>query len=155
MADDESASTQGIPQGMRDMAESSVAQARRAVEQYLDAAHRTLEVAERSADAFREGTRETRSKTVDFAEANVRAAFEFAERLVRARDVREIMSLQQEFLRRQTEQISEQMRALGMTGFAQPGAQDRPGAPGSTQSEEQERPARTTKRRSRHQTTGD
>jgi Phasin protein len=57
-----------------------------------------------------------RSKAIDYAEANVQAAFEFAERLVRAQDLREIASVQQEFLRRQSEQMREQMRALSTVG---------------------------------------
>jgi phasin len=151
MADDEKASVQGIPQNVRDVAENSLEQARRAVEQYLDAAHRTLEAAERSADAFQAGARDMRVKAIDFAETNVRATFEFAERLVRAQDVREIMSLQQEFLRRQTEQMSQQMRALGSSGATQ----RPPDTQGSAPSDEHERPGKTAKPRSRHQTTGD
>jgi len=150
MADDERASTQGIPQNVRDMAESSLEQARRAVEQYLDVAHRTLEATERSADAFQAGTRDMRSKAMDFAEANVRGAFELAERLVRAQDIREIMSVQQEFLRRQTEQ----MRALGTLGATPFEAQSGTGTPDSTPPDEG-RPGKATKRRSRHQSTGD
>src|SRR5918993_75777 len=121
MADDRRASAQGIPQNVRDMAENSLEQARRAVEQYLDAAHRTLETTERSADALKAGARDMRSKAIDFAEANVRGAFEFAERLVRAQTLQEIMSLQQDFLRRQTEQMGRQMRALGTPVPTQPG----------------------------------
>jgi phasin len=141
MADDERALTQGIPQNVRDMAESSLEQARRAVEQYLEVASRTLEVTEKSAEAVQAGARDIRSKAIDYAETNVRAAFEFAERLVRAQDLQEIASVQQEFLRRQTEQTSEQMRALATLG--------------STSSEDQGRSGKTTKSRSRHQSTGD
>jgi phasin len=155
MADDRRASAQGIPQNVRDMAENSLEQARRAVEQYLDAAHRTLETTERSADALKAGARDMRSKAIDFAEANVRGAFEFAERLVRAQTLQEIMSLQQDFLRRQTEQMGRQMRALGTPVPTQPATPENPGGPGSTPSQERERPGKTTKRRSRHQTTGD
>ena len=141
MADNERGVAQGIPQNVRDMAESSLDQARRAVEQYLNVASRTLEATEKSAEAVQAGARDLRSKAINYAEANVQAAFEFAERLVRAQDMREIMSVQQEFLRRQTEQMSEQMRALGTMG--------------SMPSEDQGRSGKTTNRRSRHQRTGD
>jgi len=40
-------------------------------------------------------------------------AFDFAQRLVRAKDPKEIVQLQQEFLRRQIEQMSNQMKELG------------------------------------------
>src|SRR5687767_7829388 len=116
MTDDERASAQGVPQNVHDMVESSLEQAKRAVEQYLDVASRTLEATDESAEAFHAGARDMRSKAIDYAEANVQAAFEFAERLVRAQDLREIASVQQEFLRRPSEQMREQMRALGTVG---------------------------------------
>ena len=116
MADDNIGSTQAIPQDVRDMAENSVAQARRAVEQYLQVAHRTMEATDRSAQAMQAGARNMSSKAIEYAEANVRGAFDFAERLVRARDAQEVMSLQQEFLRQQVDQMNEQMRALGSLG---------------------------------------
>ena len=40
MADDEKGVAQGVPQNVRDMAESSLEQARRAVEQYLASLHK-------------------------------------------------------------------------------------------------------------------
>ena len=116
MADDNRGSAQGIPQDVREMAENSVAQARRAVEQYLQVAHRTMEATDRSAQAMQAGARDMSSKAIEYAEENVRGAFDFAERLVRARDVQEVVSLHQEFLRQQMEQMNEQMRALGNLG---------------------------------------
>ena len=113
MADNKAGSAQGIPQNMRDMAETSVAQAKRAVEQYFEAAHRALETVESSTEAAQAGARDLRTKAVDFAESNIRGAFDFAERLVRAQNLQEIVSLQQEFLRQQTQQMSRQMQELG------------------------------------------
>ncbi len=113
MADNKAGSAQGIPQNMRDMAETSVAQAKRAVEQYFEAAHRALETVESSTEAAQAGVRDLRTKAVDFAESNIRGAFDFAERLVRAQNLQEIVSLQQEFLRQQTQQMSRQMQELG------------------------------------------
>ena len=118
MADNKGASGQGIPQNMREMAESSVAQAKRAVEQYFQAAHRALETVESSTEAAQAGARDLRTKAVDYAESNIRGAFDFAERLVRAQNLQEIVSLQQEFLRQQTEQMSRQMQELGSRGAA-------------------------------------
>ncbi len=112
MADNRGASGPGIPQNMRDMAENSVAQAERAVEQYFQAAHRALETVESSTEAAQAGARDLRTKAVDFAESNIRGAFDFAERLVRAQNLQEIVALQQEFLRQQTEQMSRQMQEL-------------------------------------------
>ena len=61
---------------------------------------------------------------------DVFVAFDFAQRLVRAEDPKEIVQLQQEFLKRQVEQMSSQMKELGeqATQTAQSaGAAARPG----------------------------
>ena len=113
MADNWGASNQGVPESMRHMAENSVAQAKRAGEEYMAAAQRTMSAMEGSAQIAQAGARDASRKAVDFAEQNVRAAFDFAERLVRAQDLRELVSLQQEFLRTQMERFGSQMRELG------------------------------------------
>ena len=76
-------------------------------------ATRLYGAAEASADAAQSGTREINRKAIGFAEKNVNAAFDFAQQLVRAKDPKEIVRLQQEFLRRQVEQMSSQMKELG------------------------------------------
>ena len=63
--------------------------------------------------AAQSGTREINRKAIGFAEKNVNAAFDFAQQLVRAKDPKEIVQLQQEFLKRQVEQMSGQMKELG------------------------------------------
>src|SRR5690349_16157953 len=88
-------------QGVRQAAENTLSQARQAVDQYMREAARLHGAAEASADAAQSGTREINRKAIGFAETNVNAAFEFAQQLVRAKDPKEIVQLQQEFLRRQ------------------------------------------------------
>jgi len=68
---------------------------------------------EASADRAQSGTREINRKAIGFAETNVNATFDFAQQLVRAKDPKEIVQLQHEFLRRQVEQMSSQMKELG------------------------------------------
>jgi phasin len=85
---------------------------------------------ESSAEAAQSGAREIDRKAIGFAEKNVNAAFDFAQQLVRAKDPKEIVQLQQEFLKRQVEQMSGQMKELGehATQTAQSaGAAARPG----------------------------
>ena len=90
-----------------------MSQARQAVDQYMREATRLHGAAEASADAAQSSTREINRKAIGFAETNVNAAFDFAQQLVRAKDPKEIVQLQQEFLRRQVEQMSSQMKELG------------------------------------------
>ncbi|HEX2137182.1 MAG TPA: TIGR01841 family phasin [Microvirga sp.] len=113
MADNRGASNQAVPESMRHMAETSLAQAKRAVEEYMAAAQRAMSAIEGSAQVAQAGARDVSRRAVGYAEQNVTAAFDFAERLVRAQDLRELISLQQEFLRTQMERFGAQMRELG------------------------------------------
>ena len=128
MADQKGASSAPIPENVREMAESSVAQARKAVHDYMAAAQQTMSVVESSAQAAQAGAREMSSKVIGFAEANVGAAFDLAERLVRARDPQEFVSLQQDFLRQQMEQLSRQMQELGTVASRSIGEATKPKA---------------------------
>lgn len=113
MTDQKSAFGQEIPNNVRALAESSVAQTRKAVHDYMEAAQRTMGAAESSAMVAQAGAREIGAKVISFAEANVGAALDLADRLVRAQSPQEFLTVQQEFLRQQMEQISRQMQELG------------------------------------------
>ena len=100
-------------QGVRQAVESTLAQAKQAVDQYIREASRLYGAMESSMEAAQSGTREINRKAIGFAEKNVNAAFDFAQQLVRAKGPKEIVQLQQDFLRRQVEQMSGQMKELG------------------------------------------
>ena len=102
-----------LSQNVREAAESTLTQARQAVDQYMREAHRIYGAVEASAEAARSGRREINRKAIDFAEKNVHPTFDFAQQLVRAKDPKEIVQLQQEFLKQQVEQMSGQMKELG------------------------------------------
>jgi phasin len=59
------------------------------------------------------GVKDVSTKAVSFAEKNVTAAFDLAEKLVHAKDVSEMMALQTEFLKAQMEAVQAQARELG------------------------------------------
>jgi phasin len=100
-------------QSVRQAAENTLSQARQAVDQYIREASRMHGAMESSAEAAQSGARELNRKAIGFAEKNVNAAFDFAQQLVRTKDPKEIVQLQQEFLQRQIEQMSSQMKELG------------------------------------------
>jgi phasin len=104
-------------QGVRQAAESTLAQAKQAVDQYIQEASRLYGAMESSMEAAQSGTREINRKAIGFAEKNVNAAFDFAQQLVCAKDPKEIVQLQQEFLKRQVEQMSGQMKELNHAYF--------------------------------------
>ena len=102
-----------IPTEMRDFAEKSVEQARKAVDSFLSAAHRTADTLEGSASTVQSSAKDMTRKTLSYAEQNLSAAFDHAQRLVRARDVQEAVQLQSEFVRSQFAALQAQMKEFG------------------------------------------
>jgi phasin len=104
-----------IPDEMRDMAEKSVEQARVAFDGFIAAAQKTVTTLEDRANAAQTGAKDFSARAMSFAEQNVSTSFDFAQRLVRAQDVQEVMRLQAEFVRSQIQALSEQAKELGET----------------------------------------
>lgn len=104
-----------IPVEMRDFAERSVQQAKKAVDGFMTAAHRAVDTMENSADVIQNGATTVGRMAVDFAEANLAASFDFAQKLVRAADANEIMKLQAEFLTAQMTVLQNQATQMGAT----------------------------------------
>ena len=102
-----------VPTQMRQFAEQSVEQAKKAVDGFLTAAQKTATALENQANTAQSGAKDVRDKVMTFAEENIANSFEFAQKLVRARDVQEVMALQQEFLRSQMQAMQAQAKDLG------------------------------------------
>jgi len=109
-----------IPIEMREFADRSVEQARKAFEGFVGAAQRTVEAMEQSSGAVQTGARETGLIAIGIAEANVAASLAFAQRMVRASDMREMMQIQSEFLQSQMEAMQAQARELGAAAMTPP-----------------------------------
>jgi phasin len=102
-----------IPAEMRDFAEKSVEQARRAMDGFIGAAQRTVDTLEGSANTVQASAKDMTRKTFSYAEQNIQAAFDLAQRMVRAKDVQEAMQIQAEFVRSQFESMQTQMKEFG------------------------------------------
>src|SRR5688572_32942941 len=102
-----------IPTEMRDFAEKSVEQARKAFDSFMGAAQRTVDTLENSATSVQANTTDMTRKTFGYAEQSIAAAFDHAQRLVRAKDVQEAMQLQAEFVRSQFASMQNQMKEFG------------------------------------------
>ncbi|HEV3024405.1 MAG TPA: phasin [Pirellulales bacterium] len=102
-----------IPGEMRQLAEQSVAQAKVAFDGFITAAQKAASTLEGQATAAQAGAKNVGNKVMEFAEQNVNSSFEFAQKLVRAKDVQEVMRLQAEFIKAQMTAMSEQAKALG------------------------------------------
>jgi phasin len=102
-----------VPTQMRQLAEQSLEQARKAVDGFMTAAQKAVNTAEVQANAAQSGAKDLGQKAMSFAEQNVANSFDFAQKLVRAKDMQELMALQQEFLQAQMKAMSEQAKDLG------------------------------------------
>jgi phasin len=102
-----------VPNQMRQMAEQSLEQARKAMDGFLGAAQKAVTTMETQAAAAQSGAKDVGTKAVGFAEQNIANSFAFAQRLVRAKDVQEVMAIQQEFLQAQMKAMQEQAKDLG------------------------------------------
>lgn len=104
-----------IPEEVRSFAEQSVAQARKAFESFIDAANQAVGQMQGRAEAAHGGASEIAHKSMQYAEQNVAATLEFAQKLMRAKDAAEVMGLQSEFLGRQMQALSAQVHELGQS----------------------------------------
>lgn len=102
-----------IPPEMRDFAEKSVEQARKAFDGFIGAARKTADTLQTSATTVQSNAQDVSRKTFSYAEQNITAAFELAQRLVRAKDPQEAMQIQAEFVRTQFAAMQSQMREFG------------------------------------------
>jgi phasin len=102
-----------IPAEMRAFTEKSVEQAKQAFEGFISAAHRTVGAFEGRAETARKGAQDIGQKAMEFAERNISTSFDFAQQLVRARDVEEMLRLQADYIRTQMQALAEQAKELG------------------------------------------
>ena len=107
-----------IPPQVRQFAEQSVEQAKKAIDGVMAAAHKTVATIEGQAAAAQSGAKDMGQRAMSFAEQNVANSFDFAQKLVRAKDLQEVMALQAEFMRAQMQTLSEQAKELGQTAKA-------------------------------------
>ncbi|ACK51275.1 phasin [Methylocella silvestris BL2] len=105
---------QQIPTQIRDLAEKNFEQAREAFLGFIGAAQK----ATGSAEALPSSAKEAVTKAMSFAESNVNAAFDLAQKLLHAKDVQEVFSLQSEFAKSQLQAIQNQAKELGESAQA-------------------------------------
>ena len=101
-----------IPTEVRQLAEKSMDEAKRAFDNFVVAAQKVSTSLEGQAAAAQSGSKEVHSKLRKFAERNVATCFEFAQKFVHAKNVQEVMQLQAELVKTQLQAISEQTTEL-------------------------------------------
>ncbi|MEP3048465.1 MAG: phasin [Roseibium sp.] len=99
-----------VPEQMRDFAEKSVDQARKAFDDFMGATQKAVDNVEGSANAVQAGAADVNKQALGYAEEHVNAAFEFAQKLFKSGNVEDMLALQQDYLRKQMETLGEQTR---------------------------------------------
>jgi phasin len=106
-----------IPKEMRSMAEASFEQARKTFEKLVGNAEATAGSMEERGATMRAGAKDISAKVLVFAEKNVQASLDYAEKLLHARDLPEVMRLHGDYVQSQmrslAEQASEMSQAVG------------------------------------------
>src|SRR5689334_15263346 len=90
-----------VPEEMRDFAEKSVDQARKAFDGFLGAAKKAVDSMDGSSHVVAASTKDLTQRALGYADQNLKAAFDHAQRLVRAKDIQEAMQIQTEFVKNQ------------------------------------------------------
>ena len=101
-----------VPNELRDFAERSVEQARKAFEGFLSVAQKTAGATGEIPGAA--GAKSVGAHVLAYTEQNVNAAFELAHKLVRAKDPQEAFALQSEYLKTQLAALQTQAKELGV-----------------------------------------
>jgi phasin len=104
-----------VPEGVRALAEKSVAQTREAYNRSSNAFDASLTTFERSFDAAGQGAAAFNRKIVDIARRNIDASFDLAKSLAGAKNLADMVELQASFWRKQFGILTaqaEEVRAL-------------------------------------------
>jgi len=106
-----SASPFEVPNDLRDFAERSVEQARKAFEGFLAVAQRSAG-AVGDATGAQGGAKSFTAHVLTYTEQNVNAAFDLANKLVKAKDPQEVFALQSDYLKTQIAALQSQAKEI-------------------------------------------
>ena len=97
-----------IPKEMRSMAEASFDQARKTFEKFLAGAEAAAGSIEERGATVRAGAKDINAGAIAYAEKNVQASLDYAQSLLHAKDLTEVMRLHSEFVQAQMRSLAEQ-----------------------------------------------
>ncbi len=101
-----------IPTEMRVFAEKSMKQARQAFDSFMNATQDAVSTAESRAASARSGVKDVVELAMRFSERNVAASFAFAQRLLNAKDVKDVTAIHTEYVNSQIAALTDQAKEL-------------------------------------------
>src|ERR1700736_83255 len=102
-----------MPEQMRSMVEGSVDQARKAFEKFVSTAQATAGSIEERGATLRAGAKDVSDQAISYAETNVIASLYYAEKLLHAKDLSEVMRRHSEYVQAQMRWLAEQASEMG------------------------------------------
>ncbi|NGX96649.1 MAG: phasin [Candidatus Afipia apatlaquensis] len=103
-----------IPKEMRSMAEASLEQARKAFDTFISSAQQTAAAfGGASLGGSGGAAKEISAKAIAFAEKNVQTSLAYAQQLIHAKDLTEVMRLHTEYVQGQMRALAEQASEMG------------------------------------------
>lgn len=102
-----------MPKEMRSMAEASFEQARKTFEKFLANAQATAGSLQERGATMRAGAKDISARAIANVEKNTEASLDYADRLVHARDLPEMMRLHGEYVQTQMRSLAEQASEIG------------------------------------------
>ena len=113
--------TMEVPAQVREFAEKSVDQAERAIASFMDSAIKSVVVVPGPMT-------DVAKQVLAITEANLKASFEHARKLMQAKDIGEVMQLQSDFLRNQFGVATDQFKQMtgGVASAAKDISKDKP-----------------------------
>jgi phasin len=102
-----------MPAEMRAFAEKGLEQARTAFDAFVTAAQEAAAATQTHVMTAQSGARELGQLALRYAERNISSSFEFAQKLMHAKDAAEVAALHSDYVGSQMTALSEQARELG------------------------------------------
>jgi phasin len=102
-----------MPKEMRNMAEAGLQQTRKTFDKFLTGAEAAAGSMEQRGATVRAGARDIGSKAIAFAEKNVQSSLDYAQSLLHAKDLTEVMRLHGEFVQSQMRNLADQATEMG------------------------------------------
>jgi phasin len=102
-----------VPKEMRSMAQASFDQARKVFEKFVSTARKAARSIEERRETVRAGAKDFNTKAFAHAEKNVQASLDYAQSLLNAKDVGEVMRLHSAYVQDQMRSLAEQAAEMG------------------------------------------
>jgi len=97
-----------VPNEMRTMAQASFDQARKAFEKFVSTAQQTAGSIEERGETVRAGAKDFNARAIAYAEKNIQASLDYAQSLLNAKDVGEVLRLHTAYVQAQMRSLAEQ-----------------------------------------------